>query len=171
MSKKFKGGSFMPKIATKYTGEITVEAKDMITFEQGLPGFVTEKEFVILPFAEQSPFFILQSMTTADLAFILTEPFTFFQDYDFKLEETYIEQLHIQSEHDVTIFVILTVHDPFENTTANLQAPLVINKEKKTGKQVILSDSRYGPKHVLMNHSASSQQGRRHDARSFPQTK
>lgn len=158
----------MPKIATKYTGEITVLAEDIITFEQGLPGFVDEKDFVILPFAEQSPFFILQSTTTANVAFVLSDPFPFFQTYDFKLEQTYLEALSIQSKRDVLIFVILTVRDPFQQTTANLQAPIVINKEKKLGKQIILTDSRYGTRHLLMKDSETTKKGRQPDARSFP---
>ncbi len=139
----------MPKLNTKYQGEVEVRQEEIITFEQGLPGFVDEFAFVILPFAEESPFFILQSVKTEGLAFILANPFPFFQDYDFKLDENVINQLHIQSEQDVSILVVLTVQEPFTKTTANLQAPIVLNIKAKLGKQIILTDARYTTKHLL----------------------
>lgn len=37
------------KIATKYHGEIDIQAADIIRFEQGVPGFFDEKQFVLLP--------------------------------------------------------------------------------------------------------------------------
>ncbi|PWA12625.1 flagellar assembly protein FliW [Pueribacillus theae] len=140
----------MLTIQTKYQGEIEVHQEDILTFEQGLPGFVDETKFVILPFAEKSPFFILQSINTHALAFLVTEPFSFFKDYNFKLEDAVLRQLNIQSNQDLSIFVILTVNEPFSESTANLQAPIVLNVKERRGKQIILNDPRYETKHRLL---------------------
>lgn len=140
----------MITLETKYQGEISINEADVITFEKGIPGFSDETSFVLLPFAEESPFFIMQSVHTVGLAFIVTDPFTFYQNYDFQLEDQVVNQLKIESENDVSVFVILTVADPFVKTTANLQAPIVINVNTKLGKQVILADERYTTKHPLM---------------------
>lgn len=141
----------MVTIETKYQGEITVNEADVFTFEKGIPGFSDETSFVLLPFAEETPFFIMQSVKTPMLAFIVTDPFTFFRTYDFQLDDAIVNQLNIESEQEVSVFVILTVADPFANTTANLQAPIVLNVNKKRGKQVILADERYTTKHPIMS--------------------
>jgi flagellar assembly factor FliW len=137
------------KVATKYHGEQMIEAKDIIRFEQGIPGFNKEKQFVILPYTEDSLFFILQSVSTPPLAFVIVNPFHFFKEYDIKIEDQVIETLQLSAEKDVTVFVILTVLDPFDKTTANLQAPVIINNEKRLGKQIILTGTDYQTKHTI----------------------
>lgn len=140
----------MLTIKTKYFGEISVKTEDIFTFEKGIPGFLDETEFVMLPFGEDHPFYIMQSVKTPMLAFVVTEPFLFFPSYDFALDDAVVNQLQIESEQDVLVFTILTLGDSFVETTANLQAPVVLNVNKKLGKQVILSDGRYTTKHRLM---------------------
>ena len=136
------------KIATKYHGDIEIHEKDIVRFEQGIPGFLEEKRFVLLPL-EDTPFTILQSVNTSALGFVLIEPFSYFPSYEIDLDDNTLEQLDIESERDVAVYVILTVADPFDDTTANLQAPIVINVHKRLGKQVILTNTNYKTKHRL----------------------
>ena len=55
----------------------------------------------------------------------------------------------IKSAEDVSAFVILTVHDPFETSTANFQAPIIVNVKNNHAKQVILNNENYKTKHPL----------------------
>ncbi|WP_243388530.1 flagellar assembly protein FliW [Bacillus kexueae] len=137
------------KLQTKYHGEIEIKDTEVIEFSTGIPGFINEKKFVILRLEEESPFFILQSVGTPELAFVLAIPFLYFKDYEIELDENTISQLHIEREEDVSVYSILTVKDPFEQTTANLQAPIIINNQSKRGKQIILTNTSYKTKHVL----------------------
>lgn len=137
------------KLQTKYHGEIEIKDTEVIEFSTGIPGFINEKKFVILRLEEESPFFILQSVDTPELAFVLAIPFLYFKDYEIELDENTISQLHIEREEDVSVYSILTVKDPFEQTTANLQAPIIINNQSKRGKQIILTNTSYKTKHVL----------------------
>lgn len=137
------------KIQTKYHGEMEIDQSKIIEFEQGIPSFLDEKQFYILPFSDESPFFIMQSVKTPGLAFVIVSPFEFYKDYSVKLSEQVIEALEIDSQDDIVIFTILTIQEPFNNTTTNLQGPIVINDKRKLGKQVILSDSPYKTKHLL----------------------
>ena len=43
-------------IKTKYHGEIRIDEGQIISFENGLPGFNEETQFVVLPLSEDSPF-------------------------------------------------------------------------------------------------------------------
>lgn len=143
------------KLDTKYHGEVHIEESEIITFANGIPGFVEEKTFVILPFGDDTGISILQSVENSQLAFVVTNPFFFFTEYDFALDDQVVEHLQLESENDVTTFVILTVGDPFEKTTANLQAPVVINNKKQLGKQVILTNTSYQTKHKIFDKVSS----------------
>jgi len=140
----------MKKIQTKYHGEVTIEDQSVIQFEEGIPSFEEEKEFVILPFGQDSPFLILQSVQSPALGFVTISPFDFFNDYSVKLSDSTIEKLKIKSEEQVAIFSILTVQDPFHNTTANLRGPVVINTKEQLGKQIVLNDEKYTTKHLIV---------------------
>lgn len=139
------------KINTKYHGEVEIKDGEIINFDSGIPGFLEENKFIVLPFGEENVFFILQSAITSALAFVVVNPFSFFQNYDFTLDDQTVEKLQLISKNDVAVYVILTVQDPFNKTTANLQAPIVINKEKMIGKQVILTNAEYETKHSIFN--------------------
>lgn len=136
-------------IKTKYHGEIEVKDEEILHFEKGIPGFLDEKEFVVLPLSDDQTFSIMQSVNTSFVAFVISSPFNFFKDYEFKLEDGVIEELEIKADKDVLVFSILSVGDPFEKTTANLQAPVVINSSNHQAKQVILNDQRYQTKHSI----------------------
>jgi flagellar assembly factor FliW len=135
------------KIATKYHGE--VEINEILTFEKGIPGFMGEKKFTLLPLSDDDIFTVLQSIATQELAFVLTNPFHFFREYDFQLDDPVVEELELKTEKDVVVYSILTVQEPFEKTTANLQAPIIINATNRKAKQVILHNEQYKTKHPI----------------------
>lgn len=143
---------------TKFEEIIEISENDILHFEQGLPGFEGEKQFVLLPM-EGTLFSTLQSVFTKELAFFTTNPFLFFKNYDFELVESVQQQLKIQEESDVLVQVILTVQEPLENSTGNLQAPVVINVKENLAKQVILTDNKYRTRHELLESSIVGQEG------------
>ncbi|WP_096190272.1 flagellar assembly protein FliW [Evansella halocellulosilytica] len=148
------------KIETKYAGEMEVNEKNIITFQQGIPSFEDEKEFILLPFSEEpSPFYILQSVQTAGLAFVVMTPFSFFPDYELKLSDSTVEHLEIEQEEEVATFVVLTLKETLEESTANLRGPIIINGSKQKGKQIVLNESDYHTKHPLVTVAVSGQKG------------
>ncbi|WP_416729629.1 flagellar assembly protein FliW [Fictibacillus sp. JL2B1089] len=143
---------------TKFEETIEISEKDILHFEHGLPGFEDEKQFVLLPM-EGTPFSTLQSVSTRDLAFFTTNPFLFFKNYDFELVESVQKQLKIKEESDVLVQVILTIQEPLEKSTGNLQAPVVINVKENLAKQVVLTDNKYRTRHELLESSIFGQEG------------
>lgn len=144
------------QIDTKYFGPIQIEKNKIITFESGIPGFPHEKKFALLPL-EGTPFSILQSILTVQVAFVVTDPFLHFPSYEFKLVDEVQQKLQIESEKDVIIFTILTLAKPFANSTANLKAPIVINERTKLAKQMILPEEKYETKHMLFQPKTSAE--------------
>jgi flagellar assembly factor FliW len=137
------------KINTKYHGEIEVKSEEVLTFEQGIPGFGEENQFVLLPLPETEWFHILQSVKTPQLGFVVTDPFVFFKEYDFELDQASVELLEHPTEKEVRVLSILTVREALHESTANLQAPIVINLANRQGKQVILNNTDYRTKHLI----------------------
>jgi len=137
------------EISTKYHGVIEAEPKDIVHFQNGIPGFLEEKSFILLKLDQDSPFYILQSTNTAELGFVIVNPFQFFTTYEFDLSDNDKAQLKLESEQDVAVYTILNVKDPFEDSTANLQAPVVLNTSNNEAKQIILNDPRYQTKQLL----------------------
>lgn len=134
------------KLRTKYLGEVEADKEKIIRFPKGIPGFLDETEFVILDLPNNSAFQLLQSVKTEDLAFVITNPYLFVQEYTFNLDDNLIESLEIKEQEEVAVYTIITVRKPFKESTMNLRAPIIINTTTKCAKQYILNDSIYSSK-------------------------
>ncbi len=127
------------EIMTDIFGMLTYEETDVLTFSEGLYGFETAKEFILIQIPE-TPYWSLQSIDVEDLAFTVTTPFAFYTEYDFEISEQVVKQLCLDSLNDMEIYNIIVLRDPLVESTFNLKAPLVINTEKRIAKQVILNE-------------------------------
>lgn len=137
------------KIKSTRFGELEVAEEQLFKFPHGIPGFPDEKNFVFIPIDGESPFSYLQSATEANLTFLLVEPFAFFQDYEFVLEDEVAQELDLSAENPPQVFLIATVKGKLADMTVNLLAPLVINGLSRTGQQIILDKSEYSISHKL----------------------
>ncbi len=130
-------------------GTIDIEEEKIINFPQGILGFPEEQRFALIPAGENNPFYFLQSTIDPVISFVVTEPHLFFHDYEVGLSDEIVEQLLIERSEDVAIYSIVTLREPFKQSTTNLQAPLVVNVKKFTAVQFILGDERYATKQPL----------------------
>ena len=140
----------MKKVNTLRFGEIEVEEEKIVHFADGIPAFEEEHEFLIIPYDEESPYVFLQSMTTPELAFLMTMPFVFFPEYEFELDDANQEKLGLTRQEDMLVYMLLTIPDgKVESMTANLMAPIVMNQVTMQARQIVLDKSRYTTKHRL----------------------
>jgi len=137
------------KVDTKAFGIIEVEEKQKISISEGLYGFEDYIEYVLLD-AEHPPFYWLQSIDEKEIAFVLINPFLFRPDYEVNVANEELEEIGITSPENALIFAIVTIPSDGSPMTANLQGPVVINRETMTGKQAILSDIRWKTRHDIM---------------------
>ena len=148
----------MLKVYTSRFGEIEVDEKKVVHFENGIPAFEQEHEFVILPYDEESPYYFMQSIKSPDLAFLLTIPFLFFNDYTFEIDEATVKELGIKNQEAVFYYTMVTIpNGSIRYMTANLLAPIVLNSETMKAKQVVLEKSNYTTKHRLFPESATKE--------------
>jgi flagellar assembly factor FliW len=128
-------------IASDILGTLTVESSSVLTFPKGLLGFPECRSFVLLP-SERTHVYWLQSADYSSLAFLLVDPFVFFEGYTLDLVAT---DLHAASPDEVSVLAIVTLPGaPGELPTANLQGPVVIHTGLGQGSQVVLAESSYG---------------------------
>lgn len=140
----------MRKINTLRFGELEIEEQDVVRFADGIPAFEDEHEFVVLPYEEGTPYMFLQSMMTPELAFLMTDPFVFFSDYSFELDDENMEKLEIKTMDDVLVCTLISVpRSGVADMTTNLLAPVVINRHTMQARQIVLEKTQYTTKHRL----------------------
>ena len=137
------------KVATKAYGLIDVDERQKIIFPQGLYGFEKLKNYLLID-AERQPFYWLQSMDVEQVAFVLVNPFLFRPDYEVNISNEELADINLGSPEKALIFTIVTIPPDGSPMTANLQGPLIINRDNRTGKQAVLSDTRLKTKHDIM---------------------
>jgi flagellar assembly factor FliW len=137
------------KVTTKAYGTIDVDERQKILFPHGLFGFESFREYVLLD-ADRQPFYWLQSVDVEQIAFILVNPFLFRPDYEVNIGNEELEDIGIRSPEEALIFSIVTIPPDDGPMTANLQGPVVINRDSRQGKQAILADPRWKTRHDIM---------------------
>ena len=136
-------------INTKFLGNIEIEEKNIISFEDGLPGFNTLHDFALLPVEGNEALNYLQSIKQTNICFILINPFLIIEDYEINISEEAVANLKIEKPEDTSLYSILTIPEDIKSITANLAAPIVINNVNNKAVQEILNDSRYEVKYKL----------------------
>ncbi|OPG94959.1 hypothetical protein B2I21_28990 [Chryseobacterium mucoviscidosis] len=121
--------------------------KETYTFHKGIPGFEELKSFNLQRHDEV--FSLFSSVEEPAVAFVTVNPFNFHPDYEFELSPENVEDLGVTDPGDVEVRCIVTLHDDIRNATANLLAPIVFNKQKKRGKQIVLQNTEYKTRHAL----------------------
>lgn len=131
----------MITIASDILGTLSVDSNSVLTFPRGILGFPECRSFVLLP-SERAHVYWLQSVDYSSLAFLLVDPFIFFEGYTLDLAAT---DIHAASPDEVSVLAIVTLPaGPGEPPTANLQGPVVIHTRLGEGTQVVLAESSYG---------------------------
>lgn len=116
-----------------------------VRFQGSILGFEKLDEFMISVLEEDSPFAHLQSLQDHNIGFLVANPFVFYPDYTFEIEEKDQTSLKLQSLEDVVVYNTVTVREPFTKSTINLLAPLVVNIHKGEARQIVLPPkSSYG---------------------------
>lgn len=136
----------MLEVATKAFGTVEINPEDIVDFPEGLLGFQEYHKFALIAEKDDSPFRWLQSMEETSLAFIVIQPDIFMKSaYSPELLSGDLDALSVKKADQCRIYLIVTIpeNEP-QKMTANLQGPILINGEKKIGRQVIsLNDKHY----------------------------
>lgn len=143
------------KIKTLHFGEIEIDEKSILRFEEGIPGFEDIKSFAVLTNEiggmEETPFMWLQAVEQEFPAFVIVNPFEIKPDYEFEIDDSTIEMLEIKEPGDVAVYSIVVIPDDVSQMTTNLKAPIIINTANNKGRQMIMDKSPYETKHYILH--------------------
>lgn len=137
------------EVKTKTMGTVAVDSDKIIEFPFGLYGFESYHRYALIE-AEYKPFVWMQSLDEANLAFLLVDPFIIVDDYELDVDDKTLSEIGVDSPADVVVFSIVTVPSDGGPVTANLQGPVVINRQNNNALQVILSDVKWTTKYNIV---------------------
>ena len=130
-------------------GELEVAEEQIMDFPEGLLGFPDEKKFALMEYKPESPFYILQSMADPDLTFLMINPFAFFNDYDFHMDDALMAEIGVTADNPPTVFNIATVRDKIENMTVNLAGPVLVNIRDRKAAQWVIEKTQFPTRYPL----------------------
>jgi len=117
--------------------------QDVIFFEEGLIGFPDAKRFVLIESESLSPFRILKCVDDPRVGFLVLDPRAVVRTYERSIPPEAWSSLDVTDKSDRLSLVISIIGKDPQESTANLQAPLLINHRKMRGKQLILTTARF----------------------------
>lgn len=125
----------MMRITTSRFGKIDVAAGDLLHFPSGLPGLEDCRSWALLADSTNDALGWLQSTTRGDVALAVVSPRRFVPDYQVRIPRSELTPLAIGDMRQAQVVVVVGTNGT--NLTLNLKAPIVINLETRTGRQVV----------------------------------
>lgn len=137
------------KVNTTRFGTIDVDEDQVVTLTEGMLGFSECGRFVLMDDEIGDPFLWMQSMEIPSLAFVVIDPAVILPSYHFSVKKDQIKSLDTEDINDLQVHVIVTMASNILDVTVNLQGPLVVNKKKRVGTQIVLNDPNFSTRHPL----------------------
>jgi len=125
------------RISTTRFGRIDIETDDVLHFPSGMPGLEGCREWALLADATNDALGWLQSTNRSDIAIAVVSPRRFVPDYQIRIPRSELTPLRLSDIGQAQVLVV--VAQGSRSLTLNLKAPIVINLEARTGRQVVAS--------------------------------
>lgn len=136
------------KVVTRQFGELEVSEEQVIHFPKGIIGFEDCKNFIIVNDEDFEPFRWLISLDRKEIGFPVLDPFLVTKDYIKEIPRKVVKELrHEQALMDV--FCIVTLKAEGGGVTMNLKGPILIDYNKREGKQIILTSEDLSVSHPI----------------------
>lgn len=137
------------KIDTSRFGIMDVPEADVATFPQGVIGYSECTRFVLFPDKTCRPFQWLQSLELPSLAWVVADPDIILKDYQFSLNDSAVQDLGSILIEDFQVLAVVTVGETIQAMTVNLLGPILINKNTRLARQIVLSGAQYSAEHHI----------------------
>lgn len=113
-------------------------------------GFSDFKNFTLLENDYLAPFRLLKAVESKDVGFLVLDPATRTPDYCLRVPDREWDSIGVTNPNKRLAFVTVILGTTAEKSTANFQAPPLINYDNMTGRQVILTDSAFSIREKLV---------------------
>lgn len=128
------------RINTTRFGRLDVDPTDRIVFPLGVLGLEDCREWILLADAENDALGWLQAINRREIALAVASPRRFVADYQVRVMRSEMALLELADPRQAQVLAIVGKNQ--RGITLNLKAPLVVNLDRRLGRQVI-SNSDY----------------------------
>jgi len=104
-----------------------------------MPGFPAHRQFVLVRLNDEGLLYAFTSIDDPNLRFLVAPPEPFFPDYAPEIENEVFAALNTKDPDRLLLMVVITAG--VNETTANLLAPIVVDRDSRRAMQVILTGS------------------------------
>lgn len=126
------------QVTTTRFGTIDIRADDILSFPYGLIGFEDHRHWVMLEDAANAAVGWLQSLTNPDVALAVVSPRRFVPEYHVRTNRQQLACLNIGTPDQAFVLVVVSKSNGL--FTLNLRAPIVVNLDRRLGRQVLVND-------------------------------
>jgi flagellar assembly factor FliW len=112
-----------------------------------MPGFPAHREFVLVRLNDDGLLYAFTSIQDPELRFLVAPPEPFFPDYAPEIENEVFSALNTRDTDRLLLLTVITAG--VEETTANLLAPIVVDRDSMRAMQVVLSGSGYPVRAIM----------------------
>jgi flagellar assembly factor FliW len=138
------------EINTNTLGPIEIDENRVVEMVEPIAGVETfGNRYALIDINPDSPAKLFQSVENPHICFLVGDPSVVVENYVVNLAPDKIADMDIGSEDEVAVLVIMNALVGGQSITANLKAPIIINRTNLKGKQVIMQDSAYSTRQVL----------------------
>ncbi len=123
------------EIVTRRFGRIGVEPDAIIRFPRGLFGLENCHDWVLLADTRNNVLAWLQSVEQPEVALAVVSPRRFMPDFRIRVARCELAPLELEDAREAQVLVVVGKTD--RAMTLNLKAPLVLNLQRRLGRQVI----------------------------------
>ena len=113
-----------------------------------MPGFPRHRQFVLVRLNDEGLLYAFTSIEDPELRFLVAPPEPFFPEYAPEIDESVFAALNTKDPDRLLLMVVITAG--VNETTANLLAPIVLDRDSMRAMQVVLSGSGL-PVRAIMN--------------------
>ena len=113
-----------------------------------MPGFPAYRQFVLVRLNDEGLLYAFTSIEDPELRFLVAPPEPFFPDYAPEIEDEVFAALNTKDPDRLLVMVVITAG--VSETTANLLAPIIVDRDTRRAMQVVLNGSGM-PVRAVMN--------------------
>ncbi len=124
-------------------GPLEIRPDTIVTFPAGLPGFRSLQRFALVE-TQREELVWLQSVDDPELTFLLADPFVVVPGFEVDIPASDLAALGATAVQDALLVLVVVQLDAGIPVAANLQSPIIIARNRRHARQVVLPDSRYG---------------------------
>ncbi|MEV6344526.1 flagellar assembly protein FliW [Actinoplanes sp. NPDC051851] len=112
-----------------------------------MPGFPAHREFVLVRLNDDGLLYALTSLDNPELRFLVAPPEPFFPEYAPEIDESVFAALNTKDPDRLLLLTVITAGQ--NETTANLLAPIVVDRDTMRAMQVVLTGSTYPARAIM----------------------